>query len=329
MQEFTFIHDLLSPLADNDYAQALSNDGAVLPGSDGQSWVITTDTIIQDVHFTSDTPAEYVAQKMLRVNVSDIVAMGAKASYYSMALSFSEGTDEAWLRQFVVGLQADQTLYGLQLLGGDTTVHAGGLVATCTMMGVLESGQSSLSRKGAQEGDNIYVTGTIGDAALGLQLALGKAEWQLSEQEKAYLLHRYYVPQPRCSHTKTIASFAHSGLDVSDGLLQDIGHLTSKQGLGAELKQASIPLSAAASKVLAQDISAWEYIFAGGDDYEIAFTASPAYHQEIMVMEGMSEVPIACVGKVQGAELTVVDFHGQAIACDVKGFQHELFSQPL
>lgn len=325
LDEGKLIERFLRPLAESDAAKGLRNDGAFIPFNPSCQYVITTDTIIEHVHFTTNTPAKHVAQKLLRVNVSDIVAMGAKATYYNLALTFGKGREDVWLEDFFAGIGGDQKVFDLTLLGGDTTAHEGPVTLTCTMIGLLEAGQSMLSRQGAQEQDGIYVTGTIGDAALGLQIALGKGDqWDITEEERASLLDRYYIPQPRCIHAKTIASFAHSGLDISDGLIKDIGHLTTEQKMGAIIQREKIPLSSAAKKIVEQDKGAWQLILGGGDDYEMVFTSSEYNHPEISVMGSMSDVPISRIGEVSKEEsINVVDKQGDVVPVLSEGYIHQ------
>lgn len=270
-QLITMLRPLAAPEADN-----FSNDAAALTIPDKQELVVTTDTLIAGVHFIGDEPPALIAQKALRVNLSDLAAMSATPYRYNLALSLPKGTDAAWCERFVAGLAEDQTRYDISLLGGDTTTTSGPLTITITAMGLAQSGVI-LTRTGAQEGDNIYVTGTLGDAALGLMVAQGELP------ENTSLLNRYHLPQPRLEALHLLQKYAAAAMDISDGLAQDLNKLCAASNVGAVITETLIPSSRGltAESERSEDprddmvLNAALY---GGDDYELLFTAS-AEHQ--------------------------------------------------
>ena len=261
--EFDRIARHFRPLA-GPGALDLGDDAAVFLPPAGREIVIAADAMVQGVHFLPDDPADLVARKLLRTNLSDLAAMGATPFGYLMTVSVPRGTPDAWFASFSAGLAADQATFGLAVLGGDTTSTPGPISLSLTILGTVAPGQA-LRRQGAQPGDGIWVSGTIGDGALGLLAAQG----QIPDPDGS-LADRYRLPRPRLALGTALVGIAHAAMDISDGLVQDLGHLCRAGGLAAELCAADLPLSPAAR---AADRLA--LCLTGGDDYELLF-AGPA-----------------------------------------------------
>jgi thiamine-monophosphate kinase len=261
--EFALIARHFRPLAGSG-ALDLRDDVAVLTPPAGRDLVLTADAMVGGVHFLPDDPPDLIGRKLLRVNLSDLAAKGATPIGYLMTVSVPRDTPDAWFAGFAVGLAQDQREYGVSLLGGDTTSTPGPISLSLTILGHVAPGQA-VRRAGAQPGDGIWVTGTIGDGALGLAVARGRLQ-----DSTGHLLSRYRLPQPRLG--LAIAGVASAGMDVSDGLVQDLGHLCRAGGLTAEIDAVAVPLSpqarAAGPEWLATCLT-------GGDDYELLLAVPP------------------------------------------------------
>ena len=281
--EFGLIARHFRPLA-GPGALDLLDDAAVLMPPPGQELVITTDAIVAGVHFFSDDPADSVAQKLLRVSLSDLAAMGATPWAYVLTLSAPRGTPDSWFAGFAAGLARDQAQFGLSLLGGDTTSTPGPISLSATVLGHVTPSQA-LRRTGARAGDELWVTGSIGDGALGLAVAEGR----LADPSGA-LLARYRRPEPRIG--LALHGVVSACMDVSDGLLQDAGHLCRAAGLGAVIEAAAIPRSAAARAAG----PAWlETCLTGGDDYELLMAVPPENGPCLLAAAGA--LPVTRIGR--------------------------------
>lgn len=270
--EFALIARHFAPLARTPSARGLIDDVALLTQTG--DLVVTADAIVEGVHFLADDPPDLIARKALRVNVSDLVAKGAAPRFYLMALVWPDGRLAAQLADFARGLGEDQALYDLALLGGDTTRTPGPLTVAITMFGAPLG--NTPARAGAQVGDDVWVSGTIGDADLGLMARRGRIEG-LDATMCAWLARRYQVPEPRIELAPLIAAHAHASCDVSDGLFADAGKIANASGIAIEIAIDAVPLSAPARAWVGADqarlirlASGWRE---GGDDYEILFTA--------------------------------------------------------
>lgn len=266
-------HDLIAryfrPLAGDPGALGLIDDAALLAASD-QDLVITVDAVVEGVHFLKDDPPDSVARKALRVNLSDLAAKGATPAGFVLTLALREAGD-AWLAPFARALGEDAALFGCPLLGGDTVSTPGPLMISITAFGHVAAGQM-VRRDRARAGDCVVVTGTIGDAALGLDLLQnGRVAGVLKDdaEGRAMLAGRYRVPQPRMALAEAVRDHASAAMDISDGLAGDLAKLCAASGVSATIDAAAIPLSAAASRVLAAGAADFETLVAGGDDYEL------------------------------------------------------------
>ncbi len=241
----------------------LLDDAAVFTPPPGRDLVVSADAIVEGVHFLPSDAPGLIARKLLRVNLSDLAAMGAIPLYYLLTLSLPRTTGEAWFAAFAAGLALDQAAFGIALLGGDTTSTPGPISLSATVIGHVAPG-GALRRNGARAGDELWVTGTIGDGALGLLALRG----ELADSD-GYLADRYHLPRPRLG--LALHGIVSAAMDVSDGLIQDAGHLASAAGLGVEIEAARVPLSAVARKA-----GRLELCLTGGDDYELLMAVPPS-----------------------------------------------------
>jgi thiamine-monophosphate kinase len=267
--EDSLIARYFKPLATDPGAFALTDDAAILKSS-ADDIVVTTDAIVEGVHFLSDDPPDTVARKALRVNLSDLAAKGATPAGFVLTLALRVA-DDAWLAAFARGLGEDAARFQCPLLGGDTVSTPGPLMISITAFGRVPQGKM-IHRNGAKAGDRVVVSGTIGDAALGLGLLKGGAVAAAIANDaaaRAMLVGRYRVPQPRTVLAQAVRDHASAAMDVSDGLAGDLAKLCAASGVSAAIDAQSIPLSAAGQALLARGAASIESILCGGDDYEI------------------------------------------------------------
>ena len=316
-REFALIARHFRPLA-GDGALDLSDDAALLTPPEGQQLVLAADALVEGVHFLPDDPPGMIARKLLRVNLSDLAAMGAAPLGYLMTTAFTRGTPDTWIADFVAGLAEDQQRYGLQVLGGDTVATPGPACFSLTIIGTMPPGQA-LHRRGARIGDEIWVSGSIGDAALGLRVLQGK----LAVDAEEHLARRYRLPEPRLALGQALRGVARAAMDVSDGLVQDLGHLCRAAGCGADITAAALPLSAAASAALARDAALLPLLLTGGDDYELLFAAAPEDAAAVQAASATAGVAVTRLGRfVTGDAVVVRDGSGAAITLPQGGWSH-------
>jgi len=332
MDEFGFIATLLAPLAAKEKgALGLKDDAAVLSVPSGQELVITQDAITQGVHFIGDEEPGLIARKLLRVNLSDLAAMGARPWGYFLSLMLPASADEAWLKAFAAGLRRDQKEFGMTLMGGDTTRIKGTLALSVSALGLVPKGRA-LKRSGARAGDGIFVSGTIGDAALGLQVARGegrgarkdrKSSRSLTLDLRSSLLQRYRLPEPRLALGQALRDIATSCMDVSDGLMQDLGHMCAASRVGAEIRWEDIPLSQAVRAAVKPLKKPHECVLAGGDDYELLFTAPLSLQRTLRTIAGKIETRISLIGQMtKERAIKVLDEKGGKIVLGKSGWRH-------
>lgn len=263
------------PLATAPGALALTDDAATYAPPDGHDLVLTTDAIVGGIHFLPDDPPETVARKALRTNLSDLAAKGARPAGCLLTLALPEATGDDWLRPFASGMHSDCDLFACPLHGGDTVRTEGPLWVSITAFGTLPRG-TMVKRAGAKPGDRVFVSGTIGDAGLGLALRLAPSraeDWSLAAEQVAWLVGRYRVPQPRVAMADAVRALASAAMDVSDGLVGDLAKLCAVSGVSARIEAARVPLSDPA--IATRDPSALELVLTGGDDYEILCAIPP------------------------------------------------------
>lgn len=282
------------PIATDPGALGLTDDAAVLKGS-GDDLVITTDAIVEGVHFRNDDPPETVARKALRVNLSDLAAKGATPAGFVLTLALRE-LDERWLAAFANGLAGDATVFDCPLLGGDTVATPGPLTVSITAFGRVPRGEMIL-RSRAQPGDRIAVSGTIGDAALGLAILSGNVT--VSDPEiREPLIERYRIPQPRVRLAQAVRSHALAAMDVSDGLAGDLAKLCRASGVSATVDAAAIPFSEAARGLIEQGRASFASAVSGGDDYEILCTVARDSWDDFARAARIAGVAVTSIGEV-------------------------------
>jgi thiamine-monophosphate kinase len=271
------------------------------------------------VHFLENLSPEDIAHKVAGVNLSDLAAMGAKPRAVFLAAQFPHRTSEKWIAAFAHGLGEALADSGAVLLGGDTVSTPGPMAFTLTALGFAQTGKI-LTRSGAQIGDDVYVTGTIGDGALGLLCLTGGLT------EDAFLARRYARPEPRFAfaHALAQAGLAHACVDISDGLVADLGHICETSHVSAEIGADRVPLSDAAQACVAVDPSLIATVLSGGDDYELAFTAPPAQASAIAALATQFALRVTRIGKVQQGEgaVRVLDSQGRAMELGRGGYVH-------
>lgn len=297
--EEAFIAHYLRPLAAG-FAGAfdLLDDCAVLTPPAGEDLILTSDAVAVGVHFFADDDAGDIGWKALAVNVSDLAGKGARPLAYLMSLALPERPDARWMTGFVDGLRQGQEAFGLSLAGGDTDVRPGPLTITITAIGAAPQGRN-LTRRDAYGGDELFVTGTLGDAALGLKLRqradLARA-WGLSEEQAAALVGRYLRPQPRLALAPALQRYASAAMDISDGLAKDLGRLCRASSVGAVVGVTDVPLSAAAQRAVAADGELWSSILAGGDDYELLMSVPETLVADFQAAAEIAGVPVTRIG---------------------------------
>ena len=272
----------------------LGDDAAVFMPPAGVELVIAADAMVAGVHFLPDDPPDLIARKLLRTNLSDLAAMGAVPLSYLMTISLPADTSEAWLAAFAAGLAVDQAAFGLTLLGGDTTSTPGPLSLSLTILGTVAPGQA-IRRSGASAGDGIWVSGTIGDGALGLLAATGRLV-----DPSGTLVDRYRLPRPRLG--LATCGLVRACMDVSDGLVQDLGHLCRASGVSAEIDPGAVPLSSAAR---AAGPDYLKLCLTGGDDYELMMAISPGDEAAFRRHAAGREIPVARIGAFGSGEPAV------------------------
>ncbi len=313
--EFGFIARHFRPLA-GPGALDLADDAAAFLPPPGRLLVVSADAMVQGVHFLPDDPAESIGRKLLRVNLSDLAAMGATPLGYLLTLALPPDRDESWFAGFCAGLAADQAEFGLHLLGGDTTATPRGpLVLSLTILGHAAPG-CILRRDGAAAGDHLWVTGTVGDAALGLAVLQGRLRADGDE-----LIERYRLPRPRLGFGASLHGIASAAMDVSDGLVQDLGHLCRGSGLTASIEAPLLPLSSLA-RAAGPD---WlETCLTGGDDYELLLAVPPAREAALLALSSHLGVAVTRIGAVRSGEprVRVLDAAGDEIRLARPGWSH-------
>ncbi|MBK1668649.1 thiamine-phosphate kinase [Rhodovibrio sodomensis] len=323
--EFELIARYFAPLAaGTDGAFGLLDDAAVIPPLPGRHLVYTSDTIASGVHYLPDDPADDVARKLLRVNLSDLAAMGARPEGYLLNTAFQPDVQEDWIAGFAAGLAGDQDSYAVRLWGGDTTRTHGATVLSLTAVGSVPQGRC-LRRAGARTGDNIYVSGTIGDAAFGLKAAQGELSDALDEPALATLIDRYRRPRPRVALGQGLLErgLATAALDISDGLVADLAHLCAASGVAAEVTAAAVPLSTPVQRLVEGDSRALSTALTAGDDYELVFAVPPGRQDAVLALARELDLPLTRIGQLRaGSGVAVRGPDGELLETGAAGWQH-------
>jgi thiamine-monophosphate kinase len=318
--EFGRIRRFFAPLA-GPGGLGLADDAALIDCAPGKRLVVTADAIVAGVHYLPDDPPDLVARKLLRVNLSDLAAMGARPLHYVLTTALPTGLGPEWLARFAEGLAEDQRRYGIALLGGDSVATRGPAVLSLTAIGEVTAGEE-IRRSGAQPGDLVWISGSIGDAFLGLGVMRGTYR-HLSQQHREYLIGRFHLPEPRTELGPSLCGTAHAMIDVSDGLLADLGHICETSGTAAVLEMARLPLSAAARAVVESSPDLLPRLAAAGDDYELLFAAPAGATEAIQALSSLIQIPVTEIGRIEaGAGVQLVDNGGRTIPVEAAGYRH-------
>jgi thiamine-monophosphate kinase len=306
-------------------ALGLEDDCAILRPEPGHDLVLTTDAVAAGVHFFPDDVPADIGWKALAVNVSDLAAKSARPLAYLMALSFPEPPSHAWMSAFAGGLAEAQAAFGCTLLGGDTDRRPGPISITITAIGAVPAG-CLVPRSGARPGDLVYVSGTLGDAALGLKLrqepALARS-WKLDEPSAAALRSRYLRPQPRLALGPGLREHASAAMDISDGLAKDLSRMAAASGVAAIVRTRMVPLSPAAQQAVGAAPALLDAAMTGGDDYEILCTVPPSAARTFEAAAATAGVGVTCVGEIAaGHGCRFLDEGGREITFSRPGYDH-------
>ena len=300
-----------------DVETGIGDDCALLNIPEKQTLAISTDTLVAGNHFLPDIDPADLAYKALAVNVSDLAAMGADPAWLTLALTLPS-VDEEWLAAFSDSLFEQLNYYDMQLIGGDTT--KGPLAMTLSIHGYVPVGRA-VKRSGAKPGDWIYVTGTPGESAAGLALLLNQLKIDVQE-DAAYLRQRHLRPTPRVLQGQALRDLASSAIDLSDGLISDLGHILKASGVGARVELDMLPYSGAMLRHVTPE-QACRYALSGGEDYELCFTVPELNRGALEVALGQLGTPFTCIGQIS-ADVEGLNFtqDGKAVTLDWKGYDH-------
>jgi thiamine-monophosphate kinase len=297
----------------------VGDDGAVVRVRHGMELVVSADMLISGQHFFADAEPRQLGHKALAVNLSDMAAMGATARWATLALALPD-IDTAWLRGFAAGFMQLARRHGVDLIGGDTT--RGPLAICVQIMGEVPAGQA-LTRSGAKAGDDVWVSGHLGDAALALAALKGRV--QLSSEELHKIAPRLHKPTPRLALGAALRRTARSAIDISDGLCADVNHLCERSGVSAVVEFKRVPISRIMRKQLGSGV-ARDAVLTGGDDYELCFTASPAQARAVLRAASRARTRVTRIGRIERAtrrpEVRVLDGNGNPIEFDRGGYDH-------
>jgi len=320
--EFALIARHFAPLARSQPGSlGLLDDAALLEIEPGRRLVLAADMAIEGVHFTESDPPELIGRKVLRYNLSDLAAMGARPLAYLLTLAKPSNRSSDWIGAIASGLAGDQEEFDITLVGGDTTATPGPAVLSITALGTVGSG-GALLRAGARPGDAVFVSGTIGDGALGLRAAKGKLS-RVDASDRAYLEGRYRLPEPRLTLGQVLVGTASAAIDVSDGLVADLAHVCQASGVAATIETKDIPFSAPARRAFAQDERLWRGSLTGGDDYELLFCVPTDRLNEIDALGHAADVAVTRIGSIsKGTGVQVIGEDGKVLSVDHGGYRH-------
>lgn len=325
LSEIALISEVLAPLATHPAAFGLKDDAALLTALPAHGLVITSDALVAGVHFFEDDDPGDAAYKALAQNVSDLAAKAAKPIGYTLSLALAGPPAEEWARRFAGGLASAQSRFGIALLGGDTVSARGAWWMSITALGEA-SARGLVPRGGARTDDALYVSGTLGDAALGLKLRLGKAGFEpaLSSGHRDFLLDRYLYPQPRLALANALAGHASAAMDVSDGLALDLSRMCAASQASARVRVSSIPLSPAGGAAAAAFPAAMQTVLSGGDDYEILAAVPQQRSAAFEAAAAEAGVPVAKIGIVEaGSDAPAfMNDDGSSFALSAQGYEH-------
>lgn len=316
MAERARIARYFAPLAAGESGSfTLMDDAAMLTPPPGQQLIITSDSVIEAIHVMAGATPEQFAQKLMRRNLSDLAAMGAAPWRYMLNLHTPNYLPDAWFDAFAASLAREQQQFGLVLVGGDSTSGAEHIHTTMTCIGLIDT--APLRRNGANGGDDLYVSGSVGGASYALSLLAQNLPVMPP------LAARYHCPEPRLLLGQSLRGIATSAIDISDGLLADIAQLAEASGLGARLTRHAIPLWPDLEAAIAFNDGAWDFALSGGDDYELAFTAPPCERPAIAALAKQLDLPLTRIGEmVEGSGIALIDANGEALPLPHTGWEH-------
>ena len=319
MNEFEMIQRYFLPLTmGRKEAEQLQDDAAILDIPDGHDLVISSDTLNGGTHFLKDEDPANIAHKVLRVNLSDMVAMRAKPMSNKMNLSYTQLPDEASVKDFSAALLEDNAEFDVFCSGGDTTVAEGPLLISLTITGIVPKGQA-VKRSTAQAGDLVVLSGPIGRAAVGVKILLDV----LDVDNPAPFLQAAHRPIPRVAISNEICKYARAAVDVSDGLIADLGHVCQTSGVGAQLELANIPFTDETKALVEGERISYEDLLTGGDDYEIAMAVAPENFDDFSAAAAAQGVELSVIGTfVAGQALEVIDEKGAPLSFKRAGWTH-------
>jgi len=318
--EFERIRRFFAPLA-GPGGLGLLDDAAILDCGAGRRLVVTADAIVEGVHYLTDDPPDLVARKLLRVNLSDLAAMGARPLHYLLTTALPAELGAGWVASFASGLAEDQRRFGIDLLGGDSVATPGPAALSLTAIGEVAAGME-IRRNGARAGDLVWVSGTIGDGFLGLDVLRG-AYPELAPEYRAGLIGRFQIPDPRVELGPRLSGIAHAMIDISDGLIADLGHICETSHVAAVVELESLPLSPAAGVIVDGVPGLRTRLASGGDDYELLFTAPVGSTKAIDDLSSLLDLPITRIGRIElGDGVRVVDAEGRTLQIAEPGYRH-------
>jgi thiamine-monophosphate kinase len=300
-----------------DIALAVGDDCALIQPAPGEQWAVSTDTLVEGVHFLSTVDPAALGHKALAVNLSDLAACGAEPRCCFLALALPR-VEEDWLQSFSDGLLALADTHGCVLAGGDTTRSSQGTVITITVMGAVPAGQALL-RSGARPGDDLWVSGTLGDAAFGLALRKGEASADATDARAA--IDRLERPRPHVAFGQALRGLATSAIDISDGLLGDLGHILERSKVGARVEWGRVPRSEALLR--RPDAEQRRWAMQGGDDYELLFTAPAQRRDDVAASAGAVDAVVSRIGEITATgRLVLLDAAGRPMDTAPRAFDH-------
>ncbi len=322
LSEFSIISRFFSDgmLADKQKSSnillGVGDDCALLQMNNNQAMALSMDTMVAGRHFPEQAPPEDIAYRAVAVAVSDLAAMGADPLAFTLGLTLPD-SNENWLERFSRGLRSAANNFNISLIGGDTT--KGSLAITVQVHGLLPENKKIL-RSGAAPGDTVFVSGYLGDAATALAVLNDDAS--VDDETRRYLCNRFYRPQPRIALGQALLPIASAAIDISDGLLADLGHIAEASGLGATIYADRLPISTTVAK-LVDDKKAINHALIGGDDYELCFTASSSSRETLQQISSRLGITITEIGEMNLSDnVRCIDQSGVEIQTDITGYQH-------
>ncbi len=296
-------------------AMGVGDDCALLNVPEGQQLAVSVDTLVGGIHFPKNADPELIAERALRVNLSDLAAMGAEPMWFTLALTLPNGNSQ-WVKGFSQGLFRVANEYNIALVGGDTT--RGHLSITIQVHGTVEPGRA-LMRGNASVGDEVFVTGPVGNGAAAL--AVIKQELEVGKSAFNYFMDHYYRPQPQLQQAKALCGVAEAAIDISDGLVADLGHICEQSVVGATLHLERVPLSEPVSKLVPFE-QGIQWALSGGDDYQLCFTVPPSRMSQLEALVDQKRLQVHHIGEITRGKGVTCLYNGEEVSMNTQGYQH-------